>query len=542
MAYKFSLGKYKHSGSLVSAESLTVTSGEVSLPNGVINTDELSGSAVTAAKLATDAVETAKIKDLNVSTGKLADSAVTNVKIALGAVQSGSIAAVSIVDGHIASATITNAKLANTGSVLGSTAVVLGETILTISGLTALSASQISGGVVIGDGAGLTNLSASQLNNFTSDVRSKLSVTDTAEVDLSYSGGAFSADIRVSALSSSKFEPITFSGSVQDKMNTYLSGGDGISYSAGAIAVQTTGVVEVYGDRLRINQSLAGQGLGTTADPNAGLTKLNVTYGSSSNTAVQGNTSWNIAGGNGLTGDASGFLGSGISSSLAVGVGNGIEVSANAVAVKLSGAAGNQALVVDGNGLDLKGTIAGSRIFSNDITVEGNLYVNGGTFSASVGTLLIEDSNIVIADGAPALSASQGFTIGSGAGFATFQVGDGTTTNTAFVSSLELKASKFIGAVEGAVAETVETLSGSAVAAASIVLCNAVAGGFTVTLPTAVGKSGQFLKVKKIDNTENAVVIDANGSQTIDGDLTVTIDSPFAGLMLVSNGSNWFIF
>lgn len=485
MAYKFSLGKYKHSGSLVSADSLTVSSGEVSLPNGVINTAELSASAVTFEK------------------------------IAAAAVQSGSIAAVSIVDGHIASATITNAKLANTGSILGSTAVVLGETVLTISGLTALSASQISGGVVIGDGAGLTNLSASQLNNFTADVRSKLGIATSAGLAYDLENGLFGLSASVA--------------------------GDGLGYSSGILNVQATGVVEVFSDKLRINQSLAGQGLGTAVDPTAGLTKLNVTYGSGSNTAVQGNSSWSISGGNGLTGDASGVLGSGISSTLAVGVGHGIAVSANAVSVQLSS---SNALSLDAGGVDLKETIAGNRIFSNNLTVEGNLYVNGDTFSASVGTLIVQDSNITIADGAPALSASQGFTIGGGAGavHATFQVGDGTTTNTAFVSSLELKASKFIGAVEGAVAETVETLSTSAVAAASIVLCNAVDGGFTVTLPTAVGKRGQFLKVKKIDSTENAVVIDANGSQTIDGDLTVTIDSPFAGLMLVSNGSNWFIF
>lgn len=328
------------------------------------------------------------------------------------------------------------------------------------------------------------------------------------------------------------------SGAIAISLSASVAG-DGLGYSSGVISVQATGVVEVYSDKLRINQSLAGQGLGTAVDATAGLTKLNVTYGSGSNTAVQGNSSWSITGGNGLTGDASGVLGSGISSTLAVGAGDGITVSANAVSVQLSS---SNALSLDAGGVDLRGTIAGSRIFSNDLTVEGNLYVNGGTFSASVGTLLIQDSNIVIADGAPALSASQGFTIGGGAGFATFQVGDGSSTNTAFVSSLELKASKFIGAVEGAVAETVETLSTSAVAAASIVLCDAVSAGFTVTLPSAVGKSGQFIKVKKIDNTENAVVIDANGSETIDGVLTVTIDSPFAGLMLVSNNSNWFIF
>lgn len=41
----------------------------------------LASSVVTADKLATDAVETAKIKNLNVTTGKLADDAVTSAKI-----------------------------------------------------------------------------------------------------------------------------------------------------------------------------------------------------------------------------------------------------------------------------------------------------------------------------------------------------------------------------------------------------------------------------------------------------------------------------
>ena len=78
MAYKFSIGQYRHSGSLVAEEGLTVDSGgltvtgSVSLPAGEINTAELANAAVTADKLATDAVITAKIQDLAVTNAKLA--------------------------------------------------------------------------------------------------------------------------------------------------------------------------------------------------------------------------------------------------------------------------------------------------------------------------------------------------------------------------------------------------------------------------------------------------------------------------------------
>ena len=80
MAYKFSIGQYRHSGSLVAEEGLTVdaggltVTGSVSLPAGEINTAELADAAVTADKLATDAVITAKIQDLAVTNDKLAGS------------------------------------------------------------------------------------------------------------------------------------------------------------------------------------------------------------------------------------------------------------------------------------------------------------------------------------------------------------------------------------------------------------------------------------------------------------------------------------
>ena len=97
MAYKFSVGTYRHSGSMVAEEGITVDSGgltvtgSVSLPAGEINTAELADAAVTTikiadlnvtvGKLAADAVETAKIKDLAVTNAKLAGD-IASTKIA----------------------------------------------------------------------------------------------------------------------------------------------------------------------------------------------------------------------------------------------------------------------------------------------------------------------------------------------------------------------------------------------------------------------------------------------------------------------------
>lgn len=74
-----------------------------------------------------------------------------------------------------------------------------------------------------------------------------------------------------------------------------------------------------------------------------------------------------------------------------------------------------------------------------------------------------------------------------------------------------------------------------------VVLADATSAAFTITLPTAISRAGCTYTIKKIDGTANAVTIDANGTQTIDGSLTAAIVDPYAALTVVSDGSNWFI-
>jgi hypothetical protein len=74
-----------------------------------------------------------------------------------------------------------------------------------------------------------------------------------------------------------------------------------------------------------------------------------------------------------------------------------------------------------------------------------------------------------------------------------------------------------------------------------IVLADATAGAFTVTLPTAASKSGFIYTVKKTDSSAAAVTIDGDGAETIDGDASVDLASQDKVISVVSDGSNWWI-
>jgi hypothetical protein len=63
----------------------------------------------------------------------------------------------------------------------------------------------------------------------------------------------------------------------------------------------------------------------------------------------------------------------------------------------------------------------------------------------------------------------------------------------------------------------------------------------TVTLPAASGMAGKVVEVKKTDSTTNVVVVDGNGSETIDGALIFVLYVPYQSIRLVCDGSNWHV-
>jgi hypothetical protein len=72
---------------------------------------------------------------------------------------------------------------------------------------------------------------------------------------------------------------------------------------------------------------------------------------------------------------------------------------------------------------------------------------------------------------------------------------------------------------------------------------DATGGAVTITLPPAadVG-AGKHIGIKKVDASANAVTVDGDGSETIDGAATVSLAAQWASLFAVSNGTNWLIY
>lgn len=92
------------------------------------------------------------------------------------------------------------------------------------------------------------------------------------------------------------------------------------------------------------------------------------------------------------------------------------------------------------------------------------------------------------------------------------------------------------------IAETVATATTTynATETDGIILCSGSA--FTVNLPAASGKSGKILVIKKTDSSfSNIITIDGNASETIDGALTITLNTQYEAVKLICDGSNWHI-
>ncbi len=73
------------------------------------------------------------------------------------------------------------------------------------------------------------------------------------------------------------------------------------------------------------------------------------------------------------------------------------------------------------------------------------------------------------------------------------------------------------------------------------ILVNATSGNVTITLPAAATVQHQILVIKRLDSSANTITIDANASETIDGQTTTTLRDQYNAITIQSDGSNWFI-
>lgn len=109
-----------------------------------------------------------------------------------------------------------------------------------------------------------------------------------------------------------------------------------------------------------------------------------------------------------------------------------------------------------------------------------------------------------------------------------------TQVNTNATSTLQSKGSFSTNIVSTAAAYT-------ALATDFTILADATSGAFTVTLPAAAAIKGRIYVIKKIDSSINAVTVDGNASETIDGATTKAITLQYSAAMIQSDGANWRI-
>jgi hypothetical protein len=74
-----------------------------------------------------------------------------------------------------------------------------------------------------------------------------------------------------------------------------------------------------------------------------------------------------------------------------------------------------------------------------------------------------------------------------------------------------------------------------------VILCDATGGVFTITLPAAASSTGLCLKIKKTDSSANAITIDGNAAETIDGATTASLSLRYQWIEIACDGSNWHI-
>lgn len=74
-----------------------------------------------------------------------------------------------------------------------------------------------------------------------------------------------------------------------------------------------------------------------------------------------------------------------------------------------------------------------------------------------------------------------------------------------------------------------------------IVKADATGADVTVTLPSAKAREGRRAGVKKTDSSANLVVIDPDGTETIDGSTTISLTQENAYREMVSDGTNWVL-
>lgn len=134
------------------------------------------------------------------------------------------------------------------------------------------------------------------------------------------------------------------------------------------------------------------------------------------------------------------------------------------------------------------------------------------------------------------------FVIRTTGGRVLISTNSGTTLHTSIAAGSISTTGSLVGASFRMAISTKTTTYTAAIATDHTLLGDATSGAFDIDLPTAASAVGYKFVIKKIDATGNAVNIDPNGSELIDGTSTsLAITTQWATRTIQSNGTSWFV-
>lgn len=344
-----------------------------------------------------------------------------------------------------------------------------------------------------------------------SEVRAHLAGGDFVSYDsgsgkIGVLGANFTGSVRATVSALANGGLAYNSGSGQFGIASYAAG-NGLSITSGTFAVNVdASSIEIAADTLQVKA--------------AGVT--NAMLAGSIENAKLVNSSVTVVAGDALSGGGTVALGSSIT----------LDVEVN-----------GDALEISGDQIVLKSSISGDRTFANNVTISGDLTVNGATTYINTTNLNVADALVKIASGSAAFAANQGFELG---GYATLKTAAAVAdVGNALSSSLPLvapamKADSFYGNLVGSMQLGVEAKSANATIAKNVTKAMA---NITLTLPSSpvVGQEHR-VKCFVADLDSPSVVVAAQVGGTIEGESQVVLQSYGAAVSLVWDGSMWMIF
>ena len=186
-----------------------------------------------------------------------------------------------------------------------------------------------------------------------------------------------------------------------------------------------------------------------------------------------------------------------------------------------------------------------------DLTLSGDLIVQGTTTTIQSTTVEIADLNILLASGSISAAVADGAGLTVDGADVQWKYSDsndaGTISEDFWIASgsaglISIEAKEFHGNFVGSVTYAVKNHTGSGNLVNGVNTSKGYSGNITLSLPSSP-VSGDSVKVKGSSNTSNsaAITIGGNGNN-VDGVASIVLESPYAAVECIFDGSEWFVF